>query len=107
MATFGNANEVIQIGDCFPLYLAKNSEPCDFRLLRHNRPQPELCTAARIPSLYYLHGAHEQRRRYIEYRALGHFRSAHNHGVLSDPGTERPMKALESGGLRKAAERMA
>jgi hypothetical protein len=35
------------------------------------------------------------------------FRSAHNHGVLSDPGTERPMKALESWGLRKAAERMA
>jgi hypothetical protein len=58
-------------------------------------------------TLYYLVGAHEQRRRYIEYRALGHFRSAHNHGVLSYPGTERPMKALESGGLRKAAERMA
>ena len=24
-------------------------------------------------TLYYLVGAHEQRRRYIEYRALGHF----------------------------------
>jgi len=37
---------------------------------------------------------------------LGPFRSAHNHSVLSDPGTERPLKALESWGLRKAAERM-
>ena len=35
---------------------------------------------------------------------LGPFRSAHNHSVLSDPGTERPLKALES--RRKAAERM-
>jgi hypothetical protein len=33
----GNAIAAIPIGDCFPVYIfAKNSWPCNFRLLQHN-----------------------------------------------------------------------
>ena len=43
MGDFGNANEVIRIGDCFPLCVfAKNSEPCNFRLLQHNLPEGDI-----------------------------------------------------------------
>jgi len=36
---FGNAVEVIRIGDCFPFRVfAKNSQTCNIRLLQHNRP---------------------------------------------------------------------
>ena len=36
---FGNAIEIIRIVDCFPFCVfAKNSWPCNFRLLQHNPP---------------------------------------------------------------------
>src|SRR5271170_863027 len=39
---FGNAIEVIRIGDCFPSRVfAKNSQTCNFRLLQHNRPKAD------------------------------------------------------------------
>jgi hypothetical protein len=35
---FGNAIEAIRIGDCFPFRVfARNSSPCNFRLLQHYR----------------------------------------------------------------------
>ena len=44
---FGNAIEVIQIGECFPFRVfAKNSSPCDFRLLQHNRHKADNSVAA-------------------------------------------------------------
>jgi hypothetical protein len=69
-------------------------------------PRLELCTAAKIPSSI-TSTARTSSVGVHRVSGLGPFRSAHNHSVLSDPGTERPMKALESWGLRKAAERMA
>src|SRR5262249_17409272 len=37
---FGNAIEAIRIGDFFSVHVfAKNSRPCNFRLLQHNRPE--------------------------------------------------------------------
>jgi hypothetical protein len=41
-ADFGSAIEVIRISDRSLLgVFAKNLEPCNFRLLQHNRPQPD------------------------------------------------------------------
>jgi len=70
-------------------------------------PQPELCTAVKIPSHSITLSARTSSVGGTSSIGPWAFRSAHNHSVLSDPGTERPMKALESWGLRKAAERMA
>ena len=40
---FGNAIEIIRIVDCFPFRVfAKNSLPCNFRLLQHNRHEADI-----------------------------------------------------------------
>ena len=40
---FGNAIEAIRIGDCSSVHVfAKNSWPCNFRLLQHNRPTTDI-----------------------------------------------------------------
>src|SRR5262249_37283298 len=40
---FGNAIEAIRIGDCFSFRVfAKNSQPCNSRLLQQNRPVTEV-----------------------------------------------------------------
>jgi hypothetical protein len=55
-------SDAIRIGDCFPFRnFAKNSSPCNFRLLQQYRPQADSCTTqkgreksgARDPRTYY------------------------------------------------------
>ncbi len=47
---FGSAIEVIRISDRSLLSVfAKNLEPCNFRLLQHNRPLPEVAQRYSLP----------------------------------------------------------
>src|SRR5262245_63797055 len=49
---FGNATEGMRIGDQFPsCVFAKNSEPCNFRLLQQNRHVAIVSGRSPVPSL--------------------------------------------------------
>ena len=61
---FGNAVEVIRIGDCFTFRVfAKNSQTCNIRLLQHNRHKADItrclngAPSLRIVGLYWLMSA--------------------------------------------------
>ena len=46
---FGNAPEAIRIGDQFPCRVfAKNSEPCNFRLLQQYLPKPAVSSRRQL-----------------------------------------------------------
>src|SRR5215831_13521983 len=52
---FGNATEGTRIGDQFPsCVFAKNSEPCNFRLLQQYRPLPDLSRCSNVWTILLL-----------------------------------------------------